>query len=175
MDGQTFWCKDAPGKANILLWRASFKRLPTRANLLIRGVNINSGLCPFCGISEESESHIFCLCDYAVDVLRALHGWYPDFIYNSSTIGDFAKTIGGLRRPVDSLKEIIHLAYLWKMWEYRNEIVHGGASKDYRKIVAGIKVLAFGWYRSRVKNSSCLNWDLWCLNPSHACNSLHSN
>ncbi|GJX27604.1 RNA-directed DNA polymerase, eukaryota, reverse transcriptase zinc-binding domain protein [Tanacetum coccineum] len=41
------WNSWTPRKVNIYVWRASINRLPTRSNLLMRGVNIGSDVCSF--------------------------------------------------------------------------------------------------------------------------------
>ncbi|GJW67966.1 RNA-directed DNA polymerase, eukaryota [Tanacetum coccineum] len=44
----TRWVKYIPIKINIFAWRARLDRLPTRSNLLRRGVVLDSSLCPIC-------------------------------------------------------------------------------------------------------------------------------
>nr|GEW83446.1 RNA-directed DNA polymerase, eukaryota [Tanacetum cinerariifolium] len=50
-DSATRWVKTVPIKVNILAWRTRLDRLSTRVNLITRGVNIDSSLCPgSCGL-----------------------------------------------------------------------------------------------------------------------------
>nr|GEZ70909.1 RNA-directed DNA polymerase, eukaryota [Tanacetum cinerariifolium] len=44
----TRWVKFIPIKINIFTWRARLDRLPTRSNLMRRGVVMDSDLCPMC-------------------------------------------------------------------------------------------------------------------------------
>ncbi|GJT66730.1 RNA-directed DNA polymerase, eukaryota [Tanacetum coccineum] len=44
----TRWCKVIPQKVNILAWRISLDKLPTRINLDVRGFDVPSILCPIC-------------------------------------------------------------------------------------------------------------------------------
>ncbi|GJZ18440.1 RNA-directed DNA polymerase, eukaryota [Tanacetum coccineum] len=61
LDVPTRWVKEIPIKVNILAWKISLDRLPTRANLFTRGLEIPSILCPSCNEVVESTSHIFFL------------------------------------------------------------------------------------------------------------------
>ena len=45
---ETRWCKLVLIKLNINLWRTILDRLSTRNNLVIRGIDLNSMLCPLC-------------------------------------------------------------------------------------------------------------------------------
>ncbi|PWA47938.1 hypothetical protein CTI12_AA491590 [Artemisia annua] len=56
------WNRFVPRKVNIFIWRAVNDRLPTHANLLLRGLPISSSLCPFCGLEEESIHHNILSC-----------------------------------------------------------------------------------------------------------------
>nr|GEY95576.1 RNA-directed DNA polymerase, eukaryota [Tanacetum cinerariifolium] len=64
-DSATRWVKNVPIKVNILAWRTRLDRLPTRVNLIMRGVNIESSLCPVYTSVQEDSNHLFFLCDLA--------------------------------------------------------------------------------------------------------------
>nr|GFC90965.1 RNA-directed DNA polymerase, eukaryota, reverse transcriptase zinc-binding domain protein [Tanacetum cinerariifolium] len=55
------WNSWIPRKVNICIWRASINRLATRSNLVIRGIDIPSTLCPFCELVEESVDIVLSL------------------------------------------------------------------------------------------------------------------
>nr|GEX03004.1 hypothetical protein [Tanacetum cinerariifolium] len=48
------WNSWIPRKVNICTWRASLNRLPTRSNLVSRGVSLPSSCCIFCNVEVES-------------------------------------------------------------------------------------------------------------------------
>ncbi|GJY68887.1 RNA-directed DNA polymerase, eukaryota, reverse transcriptase zinc-binding domain protein, partial [Tanacetum coccineum] len=52
-----YWNSWIPRKVNICVWRASLDRLPSRANLAIRGIDLSSTSCPFCEIELEDIEH----------------------------------------------------------------------------------------------------------------------
>nr|GEZ62577.1 hypothetical protein [Tanacetum cinerariifolium] len=57
----TRWLKVVPIKVNVHGWRVCLDKLPNRANLSLRGMDIPSIVCPFCNSVVESSSHIFSL------------------------------------------------------------------------------------------------------------------
>ncbi|GKE63485.1 RNA-directed DNA polymerase, eukaryota [Tanacetum coccineum] len=68
----TRWVKFIPIKINVFAWRARLDRLPTRCNLINRGVIMDSSLCPLCGLVPEDSHHIFFQCDLAKIILRRI-------------------------------------------------------------------------------------------------------
>ncbi|GJX72551.1 RNA-directed DNA polymerase, eukaryota, reverse transcriptase zinc-binding domain protein [Tanacetum coccineum] len=66
----TRWVKAIPIKINLFAWRAWHDCLPTRSNLIRRGVTLDSVAFPICLSDEESVPHIFFRCNLAQEVLR---------------------------------------------------------------------------------------------------------
>lgn len=63
------WNKNIPIKANA--------RLPTRLNLVARGIDIDSSRCPNCDSDLESEEHLFITCPVAIGVWKGIIKWCP--------------------------------------------------------------------------------------------------
>nr|GEZ64058.1 RNA-directed DNA polymerase, eukaryota [Tanacetum cinerariifolium]GEZ95895.1 RNA-directed DNA polymerase, eukaryota [Tanacetum cinerariifolium] len=61
----TRWVKYIPIKINVFAWRARLDRLPTRINLVRRGVVLDSSLCPLCGLVPGDIHHVLFRCDTA--------------------------------------------------------------------------------------------------------------
>nr|GEU68543.1 RNA-directed DNA polymerase, eukaryota [Tanacetum cinerariifolium] len=57
----TRWLMVVPIKVNVHAWRVCLNKLPIRANLSLRGMDISSIACPLCNSAVESSSHIFLL------------------------------------------------------------------------------------------------------------------
>nr|GEV74547.1 RNA-directed DNA polymerase, eukaryota [Tanacetum cinerariifolium] len=55
----TRWVKYILIKINIFAWRARCDCLPTRVNLIRRGVTLESSNCPLCLSCEEDVHHVF--------------------------------------------------------------------------------------------------------------------
>nr|GEU71664.1 RNA-directed DNA polymerase, eukaryota [Tanacetum cinerariifolium] len=69
----TRWVKFIPIKINIFAWRA---RLPTRSNLMRRGVAMDSDLCPMCGTVTEDIFHVLFRCDLAALIFQKICRWW---------------------------------------------------------------------------------------------------
>ena len=69
---QTTWCKAAPQKVNLFVWRLLRDKLPTRDNLQFRGVVIPSPLCPACNFFPETVDHLFLRCSTAKILMARL-------------------------------------------------------------------------------------------------------
>ncbi|GJY29812.1 RNA-directed DNA polymerase, eukaryota [Tanacetum coccineum] len=75
----TRWVKVITIKVNVFAWRLRLDSLPSRLNLSLRGVNINSVICPLCSVAVESTSYLFFSCSLAFHVRRkVMHWWYLD-------------------------------------------------------------------------------------------------
>nr|GEZ64299.1 RNA-directed DNA polymerase, eukaryota [Tanacetum cinerariifolium] len=59
------WVRFVPIKVNIFIWRARQDCLSTRVNLVRRGINVDSCVCPICSTGEDELNHILFLCDLA--------------------------------------------------------------------------------------------------------------
>ncbi|GKB21604.1 RNA-directed DNA polymerase, eukaryota [Tanacetum coccineum] len=72
----TRWLRVVPIKVNVHAWRVCLDKLPTRANISLRGMDIPSIACPLCNLAVESTSHIFFACPLARQVWRKFLIWY---------------------------------------------------------------------------------------------------
>nr|GEW96652.1 RNA-directed DNA polymerase, eukaryota [Tanacetum cinerariifolium] len=61
---------------NVFAWRARRDCLPTRSNLIRRGVPLVSANFPLCQTSEEDIQHVLFQCDWAQIVLRKIFRWW---------------------------------------------------------------------------------------------------
>ncbi|GJT46442.1 RNA-directed DNA polymerase, eukaryota, partial [Tanacetum coccineum] len=73
---KTRWIKEVPIKINVHAWKVKIDCLPTRLNISRRGMDIDSILCPMCGIAVESTRHLFFTCHISRDILRKISRWW---------------------------------------------------------------------------------------------------
>ena len=74
---QTYrWNNALPIKINISSWRIFLERLPTRANLDRRGIDLHSTRCPVCDNDIETEVHLFISCEVAKEVWSKVLKWW---------------------------------------------------------------------------------------------------
>ncbi|GJV08263.1 putative reverse transcriptase domain-containing protein [Tanacetum coccineum] len=64
------WVKQILIKVNILAWKISMDRLPTRVILHRRGVQVSPISCPICCEAFENLDHLLFCCDLAKDIVR---------------------------------------------------------------------------------------------------------
>ncbi|GJX20252.1 RNA-directed DNA polymerase, eukaryota [Tanacetum coccineum] len=70
------WIKTIPIKVNVFAWKLHLDRLPTRSNLLKRGIQVQYSLCPICNVLQEDTSHLFFSCDVALAISRLICRWW---------------------------------------------------------------------------------------------------
>jgi hypothetical protein len=98
-------------KVVVFSWQALLGRLPTRKNLVRRGVVLDGPNvdCVLCGEGRETEDHLFASC--------------------SSTIGSlFQAFLPLFRNRKNSLKGVILIwhAVIWVLWRTRNDRIFRG-------------------------------------------------
>nr|GFA38078.1 RNA-directed DNA polymerase, eukaryota [Tanacetum cinerariifolium] len=72
----TRWVKYIPIKINVFAWRARLDPLPTRSNIVRRGVVLDSSLCPLCGLVPKDIHHVLFWCDMAKLIFRWICLWW---------------------------------------------------------------------------------------------------
>ncbi|GKE99361.1 RNA-directed DNA polymerase, eukaryota [Tanacetum coccineum] len=72
----TRWVNYVPIKINVFAWKVFLDRLPSRLNLLNRGVQIQDSRCQICFSAQEDSSHLFFSCCLARDVARLVCRWW---------------------------------------------------------------------------------------------------
>ncbi|GJS58306.1 RNA-directed DNA polymerase, eukaryota [Tanacetum coccineum] len=72
----TRWVKSIPIKINVFAWKVYLDRLPTRLNLMKRGILVPSLLCPVCNADHEDMSHLLFSCSLANEVVRLVCRWW---------------------------------------------------------------------------------------------------
>nr|GEW54567.1 RNA-directed DNA polymerase, eukaryota [Tanacetum cinerariifolium] len=72
----TRWVKSILIKINVFAWKVYLDRLPTRLNLIRRGVHVPSLSCPVCNAAYEDMSHLLFSCNLANDVVQLVCRWW---------------------------------------------------------------------------------------------------
>ncbi|GKD19862.1 RNA-directed DNA polymerase, eukaryota [Tanacetum coccineum] len=72
----TNWCNLIPIKINVMAWRISLDKLPTRMNLDARDIDVPSVLCPICGEYSKNVSHLFFSCSFVSQVYVLIARWW---------------------------------------------------------------------------------------------------
>jgi hypothetical protein len=162
------WKSPAPPKVLAFSWKLLRNRIPTKLNLLIRGVlNVVGGTsCVHCHGGEEDARHLFISCDFASKVWNAVFRWLgvtivlpPDLFILLACFIAAAPT----KKMVKGFALIWH-ATVWSIWRSRNEISFANGAVDLIKVVDEIKLQSWRWGLSRRKIPICLFYE-WCWDP----------
>nr|GEW82667.1 putative RNA-directed DNA polymerase, eukaryota, reverse transcriptase zinc-binding domain protein [Tanacetum cinerariifolium] len=104
------WNTLVPRKVNILFWRVALDRIPTRSNLLMRGIYLSDIMCVICGNEIEERDHVFSSCDVAVCTWRAVFRWLQLSTVSMGTINDTMQWVD-LCGMLEKKKKVIEAKY----------------------------------------------------------------
>ncbi|PWA78809.1 RNA-directed DNA polymerase, eukaryota [Artemisia annua] len=121
----TRWVKGVPIKINIFAWRARRDCLPTRINLIRRGITLESSSCPLCLTGEEDVSHVLFRCSLARAVLRRVCRWWDLDWQSWSSFSEWSSWFSSIRlsSKVKSLLEGVFYVAWWYIWGLRNRSI----------------------------------------------------
>jgi hypothetical protein len=116
------WQLNVPNAVKMFVWKAGHNLLPTKANLLRRGV-IKEAMCPICSRETETTKHILWECSSTNDVW----GCGPVRLQKSSCKGGtFLNLLEEVRVRCDRREVELFAITARRIWLRRNDIVHGG-------------------------------------------------
>ena len=122
LDTKVCWNSWVPRKVNVCVWRTSLDRLPSRVNLIARGVNIPSSLCLFYETEAESLDHCLIRCPRIILLWRKVWRlWRFDTTMSIPDLSIFdiaSGNVGNLGNEI--LNRVLHgvyLSVLWSIWK----------------------------------------------------------
>ncbi|PWA80185.1 RNA-directed DNA polymerase, eukaryota, Reverse transcriptase zinc-binding domain protein [Artemisia annua] len=165
------WNSWVPRKINVCAWRVSLNRLPTKDNLMRRGIALSSSVCLFCGKDEESRDHCFLLCPIIKIIWKKVWSWWrspPSFSPSLDDIlkGDFEFLENKL---VSKLFHAVCLSLVWHIWRWRNRILHAQTDSEessirHEDIFPSLLRMSFLWTSNRASSNRFV-WDNWIQKP----------
>ena len=148
-------------------WRILIDRIPSRVNLLRRGVPVTSTLCALCNRSDESSQHLFLECVFAQQIWSRCYRW----------IG----VLGAQNKDLTNHFMNFHLAHLsskqnqvwlglWAaivscIWEHRNLVVFRQGVPDADEIFQHAQLQSWLWLKHKTVGFSYAFSD-WILDPN---------
>jgi len=159
------WKIKIPSKFLMFAWRLLWDRLPTKANLRARQVQISDLTCPFCRRVEETASHMFIHCIKTQPIWWETMNWI-------NMQGPLPWSITDHFMQFSSLKEAgirsrrwqwWWMAVTWSIWQLRNSIVFSNATFDGNKLVEDASFLLWTWLHNLEKDFS-LHFNQWSSN-----------
>ncbi|GJV12945.1 RNA-directed DNA polymerase, eukaryota [Tanacetum coccineum] len=161
----TRWVKVVPIKINIFAWRARRDCLPTRSNLIRRGVSLESSSCPLCLTGEEDVHHVFFRCSLSRAVLQRVCRWWDLDWQDWSSFSEWYSWFSSIRlsSKVKSLLEGVFYVAWWSIWGLRNRTIFDATPPTRSVIFDDIVSHSFHWCYNRCKR--LFSWDAWLKNP----------
>ena len=69
------WTVKVAPSAQFLAWRVIMNKVPKRINLRRRGVQLTDVSCVFCGLEEETNTHLFFTCNVIKKIWNMCNRW----------------------------------------------------------------------------------------------------
>lgn len=166
------WDMDAPLKMKAFAWRLIQDRIPTKCNLIRRGINLNGGNtnCVFCIRGEEESDHLFCRCSFTYQVWMNILRWLG---FESALNGNLQSHLlhfSGIIPKRKSKKNpdlaAIWLFTTWVIWSLRNRVVFTSGSMSVQEVVDMIKVKTWCWTKAKSK-AFTYSFVEWSSSPVH--------
>ncbi|GJU10288.1 putative RNA-directed DNA polymerase, eukaryota, reverse transcriptase zinc-binding domain protein [Tanacetum coccineum] len=126
------WNSWVPRKVNVCVWRLALNRLPTRSNLIGRGVSIPSIVYLFCGFDEESQHHCFLSCSKIKIIWRKLWSWWRSPPLYNPSLEEILNGKSGFieNKSVAKLFHAVCMTFIWHVWNWRNKILHAPSDPE---------------------------------------------
>ncbi|GJS47126.1 RNA-directed DNA polymerase, eukaryota [Tanacetum coccineum] len=152
----TRWVKLIPIKINVFMWRARRGCLPTRYNLVQKGVILESTSCPVCFSDEEDVHHLLFRCSLSQEVLHRVCRWWEIDFQLWRSFSEWDEWFSSIRLPgsVKGFLEGVFYVAWWFIWGFRNRSTFD-VNKPSRSILfENIVSSSFLWCNSRCSRSS---------------------
>jgi len=163
------WHKHIPLKVSLLAWRLFRNRLPTKDNLLRRGVLRATDItCAVPGCDNtETVSHLFIQCDTSRELWSKVWNWLGiSFVTPVHMRHHFIQfsTMSGLPRFSCLFFRTIWFATVWVIWKERNYCIFQNTASTSIALLEKIKLNSFFWIKSK-QPSFCYSYTDWWKHP----------
>nr|GEV08340.1 RNA-directed DNA polymerase, eukaryota [Tanacetum cinerariifolium] len=161
-DAPTRWVNGILIKINIFVW---LDRLPTRCNLVRRGVVLDSDLCPMCSMVSEDISHVLFRCNMAGHIFRLLCRWWDlewQAVCSFSKWNDWFLNIRLSSKVNLLLKGVFYVSW-WHLWVFMNQLIFDDSPPRQSVVFDDIVSRSFLWCSNRCNGS--FSWESWLKNP----------
>jgi hypothetical protein len=158
------WHPQISSKVSIFAWRLLRDRLPTKDNLVTRGILPTAAHLCVSGCGEaESARHLLLSCTTFGSLWALVRSWIgiPEMEYTSlrDHFVQFTYSAGGSRAR-RSFLQLIWLACVWVVWTERNHRLFRGSACTTHQLLDKIKLFSFRWLKatSVTLASNCHSW-----------------
>jgi len=147
------WHHQVPLKVMIFAWHLIRDRLPTRANLVSKGIlQLDTALCVTgCGMIETAD-HLFLSCLFFAVLWEQVRLWIGcvgvDFNIISNHFVQFT-CMSGFGKARRSFLRLIWLLTSWVVWNERNNRVFKNVVTEAPRLLDKIKLLSLAWLKAK--------------------------
>ena len=152
----------------MFVWRLFRNRLPTKNNLVRRGVlPFDARFCVAgCG-SAETYEHLFLHCCTFGSIWHYIYRWLNLSSVIPFDVGDHFNQFtaaGGPAKTRQSILQVLWFATTWEIWKERNNRLFNGKECSILQVVDKIKSPSFLWLKAKIP-SLPFNYHGWWLFP----------
>ncbi|MCI08555.1 heat-shock protein, partial [Trifolium medium] len=162
------WHTQVPLKVSIFAWRQLRDRLPTKTNLVTRGIlSQEAHFCASGCRAVESSQHLFISCSTFGSLWALVRSWIGFSSVDPISLRDhfvqFTYLVGGLRAR-RSFLQLIWLTCVWIMWTERNHILFRGSTNKLPHMLDKIKLFSYRWLKT-TSVTLVSNYHNWWSSP----------
>ena len=162
---EELWRLKVPLKYGVFAWRLLRNRLPTKANLHRRQVQLMDRRCLFCTNMEEEAGHMFFHCRKVIPIWWETLSWVKNstalsydprnhFLHHGSILNEGTRA---------NRWKCWWLAVTWTIWQQRNKMIFSNESFDNNKVMEDATFLLWTWLRYLEKDFS-MHFNQWTSN-----------
>lgn len=140
-------------KVNILDLRVDHSRIPTRVNLLKRGIGTNP-MCILCGQETKTEEHLFLNCRISWDVWNNLNSWWRTLPDSLTSVTDLMLWKNRTSNTTLQLQSAIMLVYIWVICGITGIRSPTKIIKSHNDLANDIQTISHLWINARLKKKS---------------------
>ncbi|GLT47053.1 hypothetical protein SLA2020_207750 [Shorea laevis] len=161
------WNQYVPSKVSVFIWRLLLNRLPSKDNLILRGVkDLSNSNCVLCGAEMEDINHLFAKCRKVQLLWSKICFWWgfsfvpPD---NASLLILQLCSLPDSNKARNCWIPIV-LATAWLIWYSRNGAIFRSMTWDENNLVDLVQSKTFGWIKG-ISTSTVFSFGDWSQFP----------
>jgi len=163
------WNTKVTPKAQMLGWRVFLNKLPTKDNLLTRGIQLQNNLCELCCAHEENVDHLFFSCTVSQMVCNMYDRWLGlSTVHHVKARANFQQFhLFDLNSTQNLVWKGMWLAIIGEIWNHRNGVIFNHRKVDPIEIFDQAQAVAWAWMKYKIQNMK-FSYSNWHFSP-HTC------
>lgn len=162
------WKSAAPSKVIAFSWQLMLDRIPTRENLVYRGLpRMDDLVCPLCNGGAETDVHLFLHCPVAGKLWYEIVWWIDQSLVLPANLSQSLVLLAGCGISKQGKKGMLLIwhAFVWVIWRTRNNRIFNNGVVDSGEMMELVMRLSWEWFIERMTKSPCMFYE-WRWNPA---------